>query len=361
MEEIKFTNKRLYNLDLLKFIASLCIALHHYQQAFQVKYDNGLNFYGGKIPFGYLVELFFIISGYLVAKSKYKDTFVNNVKKRWLRLFPYALIATLTAYIVFVVYYMIIGTHLLDRSYSDPCVIASLLMVHQGWIIEFIGVNNPTWYLCVLLWLYIVYYLINKLSDFAEKKYHKGNIFKIICYVGFMLLGMGIRFLHLDLPFLHESNGRGYTAFFIGVLLYYTSEKLEKKNRLLIGAIILLIGVVAIAMRIQLGLSLTLLVYPGLLLLLINVKQICFKPVGTLGDISFEIYIWHVPTYYLLYFIVSMTNNISLDNYIVMLLSLIIVVVVSITVHYVVNVPLAKQISKMANITTGGGNCPCHK
>lgn len=346
-------NLRLNNLDLLKFVSSLCIALHHYQQAFKVKYDSGLNFYGGKIPFGYLVELFFIISGFLVAKSKYKDTFVNNIKKRWLRLFPYALIATLMAYSIFVVYYLINGTHLLDRSYSAPCVIASLLMLHQGYIIEFIGVNNPTWYLCVLLWLYIVYYFINTFSDFAEKRYHIGDIFKIICYAGFVLMGMGIRFIHLDLPFLHESNGRGYTAFFVGVLLYYINEKLEKKDRLLIGIIMFIIGTVVVAMPIPLGVALTILVYPGLLLLLINIKQIGFKTISSLGDISFEIYILHVPTYYLLYFIVSMTNVVILDNYYVMLMSLMLVLIVSIIVHYVVNVPLSYRINKMSNITTG--------
>lgn len=347
-------NTRLLNLDLLKFLASLCIALHHYQQAFAVKFENGLNFYGGKVPLGFLVELFFIISGFLVAKSAYRNSFVRNVRKRWLRLFPYAFIATLTAYIVFVIYNAVIGSSLLDRSYSVPNVVASLLMVHQGWITEYIGVNNPTWYLCVLMWLYLVYYLINECSNLIEKKYHKGHLFKILAYIGFVLLGMGIRILKIDLPFLHSSNGRGYTAFFVGVLLFYLCEKLEKKYKLAVGAILFLAGIFAVILNIQLALSVTLLLYPGFILLILNVKQINLKFVSDLGDISFEIFIWHIPVYYLIYLLVSVADMDILGHYPVMLLSLIIVVFVSIIIHYYVNVPISKRLSKLEKSTAGG-------
>ena len=52
------TKKRYYTLDLLKFTAAILIIFHHYQQAFKVRYA-GINFFGGKIYFGYIVELFF--------------------------------------------------------------------------------------------------------------------------------------------------------------------------------------------------------------------------------------------------------------------------------------------------------------
>ena len=52
-------------LDIIKVIATIIIVFHHYQQVTGVIFD-GINFYGGKFPFGYVVELFFIISGYVI-------------------------------------------------------------------------------------------------------------------------------------------------------------------------------------------------------------------------------------------------------------------------------------------------------
>ncbi len=348
------TVKRLTNIDLLKFIASLCIALHHYQQRFDIYFEKGLNFSGGIIPFGYLVELFFIISGFLVARSKKNETFIKNISKRWLRLFPYAFLATLSSYIVFLTYNTVIGSAMLDRSYSVPCVITSLLMIHQGWIIEYIGVNNPIWYLCVLMWLYIVYYAIKEFGGWIDNKIKKGYLVSILFYCGFVILGMGIRFLHMDLPFLHESNGRGYTAFFIGVLLYHVTEKLTKKRMLITGTFLLVSGIVSVLMRLHLALSLTILVYPGFLLLLLNTKQINCVYVGSLGDVSFEIFIWHVPLYNLIYFLMSVAQINILNSYSVMLLSLIVVIGISFVIHYFVDIPLSVRINKLAKSTTGG-------
>lgn len=56
--------KNIDSLDLLKSIASFLIVIYHYQQVFKVKF-NGINFYSRKLILGYLVELFFMISGYL--------------------------------------------------------------------------------------------------------------------------------------------------------------------------------------------------------------------------------------------------------------------------------------------------------
>ena len=68
-------NKRLsknqnreYSLDVLKSISTITIIFHHYQQLTGVYFENGINFWGGCFYWGYIVELFFILSGYFSFK-----------------------------------------------------------------------------------------------------------------------------------------------------------------------------------------------------------------------------------------------------------------------------------------------------
>ncbi len=69
----------LTNIDMIKFFASICIVFHHYQQLFNYSFSvKAMNFYGGFIQYGYFVELFFIISGFLAAYTlKIEQKFVK--------------------------------------------------------------------------------------------------------------------------------------------------------------------------------------------------------------------------------------------------------------------------------------------
>ena len=60
---------KIYGFDYAKIIAASFLVFHHYQQVFDCQFP-GINFYGGKIGFGLLVELFFIISGFLTLYSE---------------------------------------------------------------------------------------------------------------------------------------------------------------------------------------------------------------------------------------------------------------------------------------------------
>lgn len=84
--------KRDYSLDFIKIIATIIIVFHHYQQVTGVIFDRGINFYNGIFYFGYVVELFFIISGYLmfdyIEKIYSGLDFKNFFTKRFIRIFP---------------------------------------------------------------------------------------------------------------------------------------------------------------------------------------------------------------------------------------------------------------------------------
>jgi len=88
---------RQYNLDLLKVIATIFILFHHYQQYICGSFTNGLNFYGGIYNFGYMVELFFILSGYFmfpyIREIQLNKSFKSFFMPRYLRLIPLVAIA----------------------------------------------------------------------------------------------------------------------------------------------------------------------------------------------------------------------------------------------------------------------------
>lgn len=96
------------NLDLIKIICALLIVFHHYQQLSGARFDY-INFYGGRFVFGFLVELFFIISGFVCMMTD-KDIEINQALKHKLaRIYPSAILATSVCTIISLIYFSITG------------------------------------------------------------------------------------------------------------------------------------------------------------------------------------------------------------------------------------------------------------
>ena len=62
------SNTRSYSLDFLKIIATIIIVFHHFQQHTNHLYSNFINFNGTWFYWGYMVELFFLLSGFFMLK-----------------------------------------------------------------------------------------------------------------------------------------------------------------------------------------------------------------------------------------------------------------------------------------------------
>lgn len=58
--------KRRGALDFLKILATIFIVFHHYQQIVNVTYPEGVDFCSGSFFWGHMVELFFLISGFVM-------------------------------------------------------------------------------------------------------------------------------------------------------------------------------------------------------------------------------------------------------------------------------------------------------
>ena len=289
-------NNRLSNLSILKIIAALLIVFHHYQQLSKVSFDY-INFYGGKFYFGSLVELFFIISGFLTARS-YANNKCSNfifITKKVLRLFPFAFLSTLATLIFHYIYFYLNGSYLFDFQFDWKQISTSFLLINQGWVVEFFpAINNPTWYLCVLIWLLIVFVVLNILS----KKTKINPNYLYLCLIILGLIGYKQKW---DLPFLFSHDCRGYIAFFTGTIIFtitnrYSSKYIVKTNLL----ILVLMSIIYFFLKKHYYIILVF--FTTLVLLSIYSKEIIpnTKTINILEASSFECYLWHVPLYYLL-------------------------------------------------------------
>lgn len=89
-----------------------------------------------------------------------------SVFEKILRLYPYALITVIVSAILMVLHYGIFGELIFGNHYSVPGILTSFFMVNQGWIFEYApALNNPIWYICVLLWPYLLFYGIEHMFD----------------------------------------------------------------------------------------------------------------------------------------------------------------------------------------------------
>ena len=98
LRAVRTASKRNYALDFLKGIATIAIVFHHYQQATGAKF--AYNFCDGWFYYGYVVELFFLVSGYVMGRYV-KPIYEGEISlkcwmaKRMLRYIPIMAIGAL--------------------------------------------------------------------------------------------------------------------------------------------------------------------------------------------------------------------------------------------------------------------------
>ena len=288
--------RRLGSLDLLKLILTVIIVLHHFQ--LETGYIEGLNFANGKIYYGYAVEFFFIISGYVMCMQLEKvkeQSFAEYMKRKAIRLYPMVGIATLTNLLVIFLFYREMGYWWRDCTPGIWRIICSILLIFSGGGIRDIpfGLNNPIWYLCVLLLCYIVAWIIVSLCKKNNTNPSYG--FVIVCVIGVAVLQYGI-----DLPFLNSQSARGYATFFLGMLLYKFYEKTKSFKLHIIASIVLVICILMMRFDFEMFIDnqwavFSFVLFPSTLIVFLGLDKFMSARIwNKLGEISFEVYLWHV-------------------------------------------------------------------
>ncbi len=351
---MKESKKRDYSLDFIKIIATVFIIFHHYQQVTGVYFENGINFCNGKFYFGYMVELFFVLSGffmysYIEKIQRLEISFPKFYFKRLGRLFPLLLMGAIGYEVLLVIYQSLYQSTWFDLKPNFWGIVISSLGIQDGWALPNPCVNNPTWYISVLMLCYVIFYFIVYLAKRLSIKPQYLFLFMIF-------LGMGINTYGINLPFLNASSCRGYYAFFFGLLLAGVINEYD------FGIFLSMISIAILAVITYLivnhyefmsnGINyiMTFIYYPALIILCkskIVAKILNRKFIGTLGKISFDVFIWHNPFYLLLYICIKIFNwNLNLQSYITMIGYAVFCYIFGTVSYYLIERPAGKLVGK---------------
>ncbi|WP_027216013.1 acyltransferase family protein [Butyrivibrio fibrisolvens] len=345
----KMERKRIYTIDFIKFIAACCIVCHHYQQLLDVRFSRA-NFYEGYFGFHNLVELFFIISGFLTVRKnaysvgKSKEYFLHIIY----RIYPMAAIATIFTALLEYAYYLKYNDYFWGVVPSLWRLFNSLLLTFRAGAIDTVGIINPLWFLCVLLICHVIYTFTIFIS--TKKKYNVIYLWILCIFIGESAVQSGI-----NVPFYNTSMGRG-TAFFVGVVLYLIWTKVGKSKLMILSSVVTII-VVWLTYRLEYNLYadnqrgvLTYILFPSLIIVLLKLDVIVPERIGTvfgfMGSISYEIFLWHFGGILVLEFINRGYLNLNICSYKTMLIFLLVIVGFSSISYIFVEKPISKKIFK---------------
>ncbi len=238
--------KRIYQVDLFRFIASLSVVLYHYLfRGFAADNMTSLSFgtAGEIFKYGYLgVDLFFIISGFVIALSIKHNSLIKFTISRITRLYPAYWLCLLLSFVVILLY----GFPFYSVSFQQ-------LLVNATMIQEVFGVEHVDgvyWSLFIELKFYFligVFLVIKKKVDFSLDSFiiiwlimafiylftHHLFIVKLISY--FCILDWNSNFLAGMI--LYQIYKKGVTTKYLvllliclGLSLYYANIRLVDYN-----------------------------------------------------------------------------------------------------------------------------------
>lgn len=207
-------------IDGIRGIAALGIALfaHYYL------FDPQMNFpFYGKLTYWfwnysvYFVDLFFVISGFVMAYA-YEDkiagevSFVPFIKRRLLRLYPFMVFALFLTLFLQLIYQSMVGEFFAVKYVFDNTWFSFIMNLLCLQSTGFVGTtfNTPSWYVSAIILLYILFYFLVWVGK-------KLNITKFI-YLLPMVAGIVIAYLRFPT---YIFNCRGLVGFFAGCILYH--------------------------------------------------------------------------------------------------------------------------------------------
>lgn len=340
--------ERNYTLDFIKIIATTVIIFHHWQQGTGAVYQY-INFYGGVFYFGWLVELFFIISGFLCyhwIKRLMNDVPSKTfILKKYVRLMPMVSISVIVEAMLRI-YKSVKANE--ELGFDLWNLIQNMLGIQQGWVTNSKSINGPTWYISILLLCYVVFIIAVAIAKRLKTS-------PVYFFVAVILLGLAIDTYGISTAFLNKSASRGYVAFFVGILLgYIIFEYGEYKKMLEIVSIsnlclcLILAIVYSNFIRNNLYWVLVFMIYPSLIIL--AQSKLCFSIfkysyLSVLGSISFHTYLWHESLAVVRGILINAGVNIDLSRFSTMIWYAIISWIVGAISYYVFERNLFKYIS----------------
>lgn len=341
--------------DFIKASAAVLIVLHHYQQITGIYFQNGINFYNGYVSWGYLVELFFIISGIFTYKYIYaiKDKSINIREwyiKRAMRLLPLNAISA-AVYTLAISYYQKMNVeyrfYLFKENTTFIDFLVTALGLQEGYGFDVSKPNSPLWYISVLITCSMIFYLITRLAVKLKVNPH-------VFYALMVVAGIVIYATQTNTVLMTYNTSRGYYSFFTGVLLA-SAEKTIRNNRLLFVASGFVIAAFAAVFVVKpdsfvpfANFWLTFALYPAIMIWGYNTKISKWfkgKIWNIASAISFSVYVWHVPLLLIIFILTDLYNiRIVFASKLIILTYLAVSILFGAISYYIIEKPLNKFI-----------------
>ena len=363
---------RISGLNIIKIIATVLILMHHYQQFMYFWMEGKVNFVDGNFYFGYIVELFFMISG-ILAWNSYENmgeslkgtenvfclgSFGDYMKRKFIRFFPTCFISTTFLFVMQWILYFTTGRPTL---WDVPTVLdyfLSILFLDTGWGLgRFIGATHITWYISVLLILYAVFWCVCYICRKNKKN---------VVYVSFalMILGIGLAtheelLFGKDYPFFNVEVGRGLMGFFLGIVVFYLLQNYERVMKVFSYVGIPMVALALIYDYVTCGsiqnpligstyLSVVFIMYPAVITICMTstlIKRISdIKVMDYVEKLSFSAYIWQ---FNFLLIIMRIRDDFAIQinqGYKAMIIYVIAVFVICIPIYQFIEIPLTKAV-----------------
>lgn len=339
--------------DALKVVASALIVFLHFQQMTGVTH-NGINFYGGRFHFGLVVEFFFILSGLFaeryIQRIEAGLSFKTFYLRRFFRLFPVTALSVLAHVVIHTLRFHALEGTWENSKLSIWKLLLTVLGIQDGWVTTNPKINNPLWYISVLLLCEVLFYFT---CFYARRK----KIPVLYLHIMLILLGIGIRTYGLNTMFLNVDTARGYVAFFWGVILAGILRTVQPKGIPILISVVVVTGIPVLIWQqsclVAEGMTylMVFLFYPALLLLCMAqpVKKLFRYPwISILGAISFDVYVWHENCMELMFYSIQRFGlSISLGRYRTMLAFYLLSCVVGVLSYYLVEKPCGRKIQAL--------------
>ena len=332
------------NLDIIKVIAAFFIVFHHFQQCTGLV-TGGINFYGGNYDWSLMVELFFMISGYLAVRNMKKngEMTAKDLARKYVGYVVLAFPSILSCLAVEYALYRASGGAY-GHTYDIFKTIRSFLLIDNGFYYSGKSINNPTWFISMLLIYQIMFYAAGRVNHMLGGGKMPYIIFAV--FVLYFVLGYGLKFLSdmYYLPFFNFQVYRGAAPFFCGCMLFYlfefTAEKRWVLRVILMTAMVWRISTVGFDMFVSVYM-----LFPLLIDLAVNTRGLTGKVFRDMSGVSMNMFLWHMPFIDCLFVYVFAVNaDITVETMIILSAA---VFVFSIVWTKIYSVPLNKYIKRI--------------
>ena len=221
----------------------------------------------------------------------FKDYYLHKV----IRLLPLVSIAAVVYEIILYIYVHVYKFSWFDTKASLWGMILDCLGIQVGWSSLNPCVNNPTWYISVLLLCYLIFYLITYWS-------HRLKISPYYGYIFMIFVGMEISTYGVSIMFITVGTDRGYYAFFGGIIFhkFLLSDFIKMRKNILGFSVFIVVTVLMIfcwdLVNADIGYVMTFVYYPSVIIILQSkyVSKLFERKICSICDeISFNVYIWH--------------------------------------------------------------------